>query len=97
MTFEGFKNHLAMLLRDAPPCTSADITDFAVAYWDGRQLVSIFLRDDGSGRLDEEFDLTEHEFEQWRDELEAWAKAPIFSVRPDLNNWIGESPPFEAG
>jgi hypothetical protein len=97
VTFEDFTSQLAMLLRDAPRCTSADITDFAVAYWDGRQVVGIFLRDDGSGRLDEEFDLTEHEFEQWKEEIEAWIKAPKFSVRPELAEWLGDSPPYEAG
>jgi len=97
MTFTDFRNQLAMLLRDMPRGTSADITDFAVAYWDGRQVVYAFLRDDGSGLVDEEFDLTEQEFDQWKDELEAWAATPKFSVRPEIAEWLMESPPFEAG
>jgi len=97
MTAHDFQAQLAMLLHDMPRSTSADITDFAVAYWDGRQVVYALLRDDGSGLIDEEFDLAEQEFEQWKDELEAWAAAPKFSVRPEIAEWLKESPPSEAG
>lgn len=97
MTFTDFRDQLSMLLRDLPRGTAADITDFAVAYWDGRQVVYAFLRDEGCGRIEEEFDLTEYEFEQWKDELEEWAKAPSFSVRPEILEWIKDSPPNEAG
>lgn len=52
-----------MLLRDLPRATSADITDFAIAYVNGGQPCFAFLREDGSGLVDEGFDLTENEWD----------------------------------
>lgn len=97
MTFEDFRDQLSNLLRKMPLGTSADLTDFAIAYWDGDQVQYAFLRDEGCGRVEEEFELTEHEFDQWKDDLEAWAKAPVFSVRPEVAEWLKDAPPHEAG
>jgi hypothetical protein len=36
--FKSFKAHVAMLLRDLPRGVTADLTDVAVAYWNGTQL-----------------------------------------------------------
>jgi hypothetical protein len=42
MTFEEFKSQLAMLLCDQPRGTTADLTGFAVACWDGRDVLTCF-------------------------------------------------------
>lgn len=39
VSLESFQSHLAMLLRDQPRGMTADLSDFAVAFWNGRQVV----------------------------------------------------------
>ncbi|KNH07686.1 Glucose dehydrogenase, PQQ-dependent [Candidatus Burkholderia brachyanthoides] len=79
----SFKAHVAMLLRDLPRGTTADLTDVAVAYWNGKQVVGAYLRD--NGRIDEEFDFVdENAWGNWRDEFLLWFEAPCFSERSDL-------------
>jgi hypothetical protein len=83
------------ILRDVRQRTIADLTDFAVAYWDGRKLRYAFLRDDGSGTLDEEFNLEDYEWEGWQNDFNAWIAHPKFAVRPEVTQWLNELPPFE--
>jgi hypothetical protein len=44
----------------------AELTDFAVAYWSGREVVYAFLRDDDNAKIEEEFDLTAYAWDEWR-------------------------------
>ncbi|MDF3834260.1 hypothetical protein P3W85_15050 [Cupriavidus basilensis] len=95
--FASFKAHLAMLLRDLPAGTTADLTDVAVAYWDGTRVVGTYLRD--GGRLDEEFDFDENAWENWRDEFVYWLAAPTFTERDELRTYLlgavpGSGPPL---
>lgn len=92
MTLEQFKTQLSTLLRDLMPCTTADLTDSAVAYWDGRRVVYCYL-DDESDVLDEEFDLDVGLWKEWQDYLSEWIASPQFSVRPELQDLLKESPP----
>ncbi|BBU32452.1 hypothetical protein BTHE68_61860 (plasmid) [Burkholderia sp. THE68] len=80
--FESFKAHVAMLLRDLPRGMTADLTDVAVAYWNGTKVVGAYLRD--NGRIDEDFDFDENAWGNWRDEFLTWFDAPRFSERADL-------------
>ncbi|SDR37860.1 hypothetical protein SAMN05443245_5275 [Paraburkholderia fungorum] len=97
MTPDQLHKQLAEQLRDKPLGTVANLTDFAVAYWDGQRVRYAFLRDEGCGRIEGEFDFTEHEFEQWADALETWATEPVFSVNPEVLEWLKDAPPHEAG
>lgn len=56
--FTSFKAHVAMLLRDLPRGVTVDLTDVAVAYWNGWQVVGAYLRD--NERLNEDFDFDEN-------------------------------------
>jgi hypothetical protein len=80
--FGSFKANLAMLLRDMPVGTTADLADVVVAYWDGTRVVGAYLRD--RGRLDEEFDLDENAWAIWHDEFIGWQASPSFSEREGL-------------
>ncbi len=80
--FTSFRAHVAMLLRDLPRGVTADLTDVTVAYWNGRQVVGAYLRD--NGRLDEDFDFDENAWGNWRDDFLIWLDAPRFSERSDL-------------
>ncbi|CDY77441.1 hypothetical protein BGLT_06354 [Caballeronia glathei] len=80
--FASFKAHVAMLLRDLPAGTTADLTDVAVAYWDGKRVVGAYLRD--GGRMDEAFDFDENAWGNWHDEFVGWLAMPSFSERSDL-------------
>jgi hypothetical protein len=82
MTFQEFKSQLAMLLCDQPRGTTADLAGFAVAYWDGRDVAGVYLRN--NGRLDEEYDLDVSAFERWHDAFVAWLVNPRCTVRADL-------------
>jgi hypothetical protein len=55
------------------------------------------LRDDGSGTLDEEFDLEDYGWEGWRNDFNAWIAHAKFTVRPEVTQWLNELPPFEEG
>lgn len=76
MTPDQFTAQLGMLLRDQPRGTAADLTDFAVAWWDGHSVVYAFLREDDSGLLDEEFELDDYELSDWSVPFCAWFNAP---------------------
>ncbi|MFM0325326.1 hypothetical protein [Caballeronia glebae] len=80
--FKSFKAHVAMMLRDLPHGVTADLTDVAVAYWNGTQVVGAYLRD--NGRIDEDFDFDENAWGVWREEFLTWFDAPRFSERADL-------------
>jgi hypothetical protein len=82
--FSSFKAHVGMLLRDLPRGTTADLTDVAVAYWNGTRLVGAYLRD--HGRIDEDFEFDENAWGAWRDEFLKWLDAPCFSERRDLKD-----------
>jgi hypothetical protein len=97
MKLENFKSQLSMLLQDLPIGMTADLTDFAVAYWGGRHVVYAFLSEGRGDQIDEEFDLDDYHWAEWEAEFSAWAEAPKFSVRPEVLQWIKDAPPHEAG
>jgi len=92
--FASFKANLAMLLRDMPVGTTADLADVAVAYWDGTRVVGAYLRD--RGRLDEEFEFDENAWALWREEWSGWLAMPCFSERPELRARLA-APTRDAG
>ena len=99
MTVERFNAaqcQLGMLLRDQPLTTAADLCEFAVAYWDGRRVFYVFLHDDGSARLDEEFELSDFVWEEWEPTFLAWFDRPTYSVRPELGDWLKNAARREA-
>lgn len=96
MTLDQFKSQLSALLRDKPRGTTADLTDFAIAYWNGHEVVYAFLQYGESDAIDEEFELGDFEWEDWRTNLSGWIAHPTFSVRPEVAGLIEDSPPNEA-
>lgn len=92
--FASFKAHLVMLLRDLPVGTTADLTDVAVAYWDGKRIVGTYLRD--GGRLDEEFEFDENAWENWHDEFVGWLATPTFTERDELRTCLLDAAPDPA-
>jgi hypothetical protein len=96
LTIEQFKTQLAMFLRDMPKGTTADLTEFAVAYWDGQQVVYAFLSPDRAGEIEEEFDLDDYVWAEWHDQFAAWVAEPVMSVRPEVERWLKDAPPHEA-
>ncbi|MFM0609398.1 hypothetical protein PQR05_33215 [Paraburkholderia sediminicola] len=58
--------------------------------------MGLYLREDGSDRLDEDFELDESAWENWRDELTGWLAAPKFCERSELTEWLKETPPFDS-
>jgi hypothetical protein len=83
MTRDEFESKLAMILQDVAFGTTADLTQGAVAYWNGQHIVYAMLREDDSGLIDREFDLAA-QWSTWREWLEAWMRRPTFSVRPEV-------------
>jgi hypothetical protein len=79
---------LAALLRDQPRGTTANLTDFAVAYWNGHRVVYVFLDENSYAALDEEFNLTDYLLAQWEADFATWFAAPHYSVRPELLKWL---------
>jgi len=59
LNHDAIDAQLASLLRDQPPGTTANLTNFAVAYWDGQRVVYVFLDEHDDAKLDEEFDRTD--------------------------------------
>ncbi|WP_175946672.1 hypothetical protein [Caballeronia sp. BCC1704] len=96
-SFESFMQHLGMLLRDQPKGTTADLLDQVCAYWTGWAIQGIYLREDGSGRLDDDFELDEGAWREWQADLLAWQAHPRFTYREELCEWLKELPPRESG
>jgi hypothetical protein len=92
MTSDQFTKQLSMMLRDLPRGTTADISDFAVAYWDGNRVTFCFLNDD-SGEVDEEFELGDYEWSEWKAVFECWMREPKFSKRDTVLSWLDDAPP----
>lgn len=79
LELEDFKSQLSMLLQDMLIGTTADLTAFAIAYWNGRRVIYAFLSEDGSDEIDEEFDLDDDQWREWGAAFSAWANEPRFS------------------
>jgi hypothetical protein len=92
LTVDQFRTQLGAMLREVPYGTSADLTDYAVAFWDGSKVVYAFLSEDGSGQIDDEFELGDYEWDHWHDDFVRWISEPLFSVRPELRERAATAP-----
>jgi hypothetical protein len=97
LSLEAFQSQLGMLLRDLPPGMVAELSDFALAYWNGHEVVYCFLNDDKHRQIDEEFDINDYVWEEWAPVFAAWCAAPTFSKRPEVLNWLKDAPPYDVG
>lgn len=88
LSLETFQSQLGMLLRDLPPGSAAELSDFATAYWNGHEVVYCFLREDGSGQIDEEFDVADYVWREWAPEFSAWCEKPVLSARLEVLDWL---------
>ncbi|MDR5791698.1 hypothetical protein P9281_34695 [Caballeronia sp. LP003] len=95
-TFDQTISDLRMLLRDEPPFTTADITDFAVVYLDGNEIRGVFLSADEPGALDEPLVVDAWFVVQVDENLREWFTRPHFSLRPSLRDWALDAPPVES-
>ncbi|MGF6782331.1 hypothetical protein [Paraburkholderia sp. GAS334] len=87
---------LRMLLRDQPPCTTADVTDGAVVYLDQGSLRGVFLSADEPDGLDTPFAVDAWFVGQVQANVDDWFRAPRFTHRPALAHWVLDAPPLEA-
>ena len=95
MTFEECDRQLAILLRGQPPSVSAELAAYVIAFWNGQRVVYCFLREDGSGEIDEEFNPTAYLWEDQEPDFTAWLGAPRFGVRPELMRWPRRDAPSD--
>ena len=51
MTRDQFVHQLAMMLRDLPRGTAADLNECMAAYWNGSEIVFAFLCERGTGAI----------------------------------------------
>jgi hypothetical protein len=84
MEQEDFEQQLTALLRDAGPDTVAELTDTAIAYWNGERLVYAVVGADGTGALAGEFELDARRWTEWKSWLADWLTDPVLSVRHDI-------------
>ena len=92
MSREQFEYQLAVLLRHHGAGTTADLTDELVAYWNGSGLSFALLRETPTGSIHEEFCMDDAHWGGWRSWLEAWIDSPMFSVRPEIRDWVSKKP-----
>jgi hypothetical protein len=95
MKIEDFKSHLSMLLRDQPIGTTADLSDFAVAWWNGHRVTYAFLLNVESGRIEEEFDLDDYGWKRWEADFAAWVETPKFSAKDEVLRRLTNAPQSE--
>jgi hypothetical protein len=88
---------VGMLLRDEPRGTAARFADYMVAWWDGRRVVFAWLREDNPALIEEEFDPSDLQWDEWADAFLRWRTGPVFERFDEIEQWIRESPPHEAG
>lgn len=79
---------IAMLLRDQPPCTAAEISHFAIAFWDGERLAWATLKEDGSGQIDSRLTVDLDVWDELCSYVMDWVDEPRYSVRPELRAWM---------
>jgi len=84
MTRDQFVQQLAMVLRDLPRGTAADLNKSMVAYWNGREVVFAFLCERGALAIEEGFDIDDYVWEDWQPTFETWISSPAFSNRPEM-------------
>jgi hypothetical protein len=84
MQREDFEQQLTALLRDTGPDTVAELTDTAIAYWNGERLVYADVSAEGTGALAGEFELDARRWTEWKGWLFNWLIDPVLSVRHDL-------------
>ncbi|WP_438396512.1 hypothetical protein [Caballeronia sp. DA-9] len=84
----AFQAHLATLLRGMPRCTTAELNDHTIVFWDGQWAKGAELSGDGSGQLLDKFDLDERTCNRLHADLTAWLASPRYGARPDLEEWI---------
>jgi hypothetical protein len=96
MTEADFVANLGMLLRDQPRFTAAELTDWAVAYWDGDRVQFVLLDEEGQD-LDEGFELDDFIWAPLAEPFSSWLKRPVFSRREQLQDWLMDAPPLESG
>lgn len=80
-TRESFEQELITLLSGQPLGTAADLSDCMVAYWSGTSLIYAYL---GAGTVEEELEVDDSVWEEWRPNLEKWHASPVFRVRSEL-------------
>jgi hypothetical protein len=88
MGFVAFQAHLATLLRSMPRCTTAELNERTVVFWDGQWAKGAEIGDDGSGFLHAKFDLDERTCNRLHADLVAWLEAPRYGSRSELEAWI---------
>lgn len=93
--YEQTFSDLRMMLRDQPPCTTADVTDWAVVYLAENELRGVFLSAEEPDGLDEPFAVDQWFVGQVQDNLADWFVHPRFSHRPSLKAWALDAPPEE--
>jgi hypothetical protein len=91
---EHVKAELAVLLRDKPRGTTADITEHTAIYWDGTRPVGIHLCADPPG-FDDRFEVDHHFCGDAHEHLSHWLADPHYSLRPDLVAWLDGSREFK--
>ena len=89
MKRENFEQELSTLLRQQPRGTTADLSDCMVAYWNGTSLVYAYL---GAGVIEEEPEVDDSVWTEWRPKLEKWHASPTFSVRAELHRSLAAEP-----
>ncbi|SAL25396.1 hypothetical protein [Caballeronia telluris] len=90
MNFDEFTVQLGALLREQPRATSAELTDDMTAFWNGHRVIYAFLCENGTGRLDEEFDPKEYIWAEWSPDLIRWLDKPRYGTRAEILEWIKE-------
>jgi hypothetical protein len=80
----AFQAQLALMLRDRPRGTTADLNDHTVAYWNGHEVVGVRLDDEAGRRVSEEFVFGEAESRRLHETHIEWMVAPRYSVREEV-------------
>ena len=97
MTREEFEQKVGSILRDHGSGVTADLTYELLAYWNGHGVAYVQVCEPPPDTSYEEFVMDDAQWRNWRSWLEAWIEAPMFSVRPEVHNWLSEEPPADAG
>jgi len=96
-TREEFEGQLGDLLRRRGAGITADLTDAILAYWNGHSVVFVTTNADGSGAVDEEFEMDDRVWEKCHAAFEDWMSQPTFTVRPEVRRWLSDAPPYVPG
>lgn len=93
---EAFRVALALKLRGVGRFAVARLQELIVAWMEEDEVIFAYLKDDDTRSIEEQFDLDDLLWSEWKDGFARWIYAPIFERFPEVTARISVLNPHNA-